>query len=566
MPEKIKKPVALKSMKIAVFSEAKGTYVSFVCGPLGPGKKDIFVMSRKNIAAVRSEAKQLYWEKSKEEFSPVAFGSCRLEKGTLYIRTEGGGKGAATVVAAMARKYFKLHHKLPLVWTRVVKEDEPIINDTFLDDKADETIELVSDMELDKVLAAADAEFGDAVTDSDGNETLDESDSGSEAGGSSVGDRSDSDVEDDHKEEAASAPKLDAKLAADIKTQLEEIVKTLLAVAAAIGLKIDGSEADIIAKLFGWLERMLAGLSPAEQAVAAANWLSRLQLAISSSTQAMRDTTVVAGRKASRDDETSGEGDEPKEDADADDSKLIPGVDLNDITTEGLNEDEIVKAVFDKAVELLGDVSAEYDMSSASDQEARKFVGANKAKWQGGDDIASVIRLMFTILERSKFENRESLVAFLKLQPLDTSETSRSPEIPEWIAEWKAAHASAVEQVERVKDAAEKALKEEDETMSVAKLGGTWKYVDDIFVQVDVTEVESELRDVMNATNDNRVSAIEKASATLQTNLSWLFGNDIVSLVDSAPFDGAQATVGETLGGSLQGLVEKLSRLQAEAA
>lgn len=555
MPEKITKQVARKSLKVALFSEAKQKYVSYVCGPLGAQKNDIFVMSRKNIAAVKSEAKQLYWEKSKEEFKAVAFGACRLENGTLYIRTEGGGKGAATIVASAARKYFKLHHKLPLFWMRVVKEDEPILNETFLSDIEDETGDLISDVELEGALANAETKFGDAVSDPEGNETVDES--------------SGNDLEDSHVEdEPKTKPSIDARLEADIRTQIEEIVKNLLVVAAAIGLKVASAEADIVAKLVGWLERLLAGLSPAEQAVAAANWLARLQLAISSSVQAMRDSTVVSGTNSSSEegeDETSDKSEEAE--AGHDDSTIIPGVDLTDVTTEVLNDDEVVKAVFDKAVDLLGDIGSEYDISSASDQEARNIVKANKAKWQT-DDTAAAIRRMFQLLQLSKFANRQSVADFLKLRPSAARqpESFHPSEILEWIAQWKTDHSSAVEQVERVKDAAEKALKEEDESLSVAKLGGDWKYVDDIFAQVDAANVEAELREVMDATNDNRVAAIKKASATFKANLDWLSANHIVELVDNAPFDGAEATVGRTLGSSLEGLVARLSKLEANAA
>ncbi|WP_075291376.1 hypothetical protein [Pararhizobium arenae] len=561
---KITKPLALQSLKIAVFSEMKRTYVSFVCGPQGPENSNIFVMSRKNIQTVKGQARQLVWDKEKSNFKPIAYGACRLENGTLYIRTDGNGRGAASVVAKAAQDYFKKKLKITPPWGRVVKEDEPIVEDLFLSDSADETVDLIGDLEIQSLVADAEATFGDAVTDSDGNETLDESDSGSEDGGSSDGERSESDSRDGDEQVPESGPKLDAHLEAEIKTQLEAIVKTLLAVSTAIGLKIDSSEADIIAKLFGWLERMLAGLSPAEQAEAAANWLSRLQLAISSSTQAMRDSTVVAGKNSSstEDDEVLESGEEKTV---ADDSKTIPGVDLNNLTTDKLNDDEIVAALFNKAVEMLGDAGAEYDMSSASNGEASKFVKTNKVRLNA-TDATEVIRTMFALLEQSIFQTRDGLVRFLRLKRLGVSEASQVSDIPEWIAEWKAAHASAVEQVEGVKDAAEKALKEEDESMSVAKLGGTWKYVDDIFVQVDVAEVEAELDNVHKASNDNRAAAIEKASATLQASLSWLSENNIVDLVDNAPFDGAEATVGATLGGSLQGLLERLSSLQARAA
>ena len=574
---KIIKPVARKSLKVIAFSKAEDQYVSFLCGTLDD--KAIFVASRKGLAAVRSEANQLTWDTKRGDLKITGLGACKLENDQLSIRTEGVkvAKGSVSVIRDAAKDYFKTHHKLGLLWSRVVKEDSPIIEDDFLSDDADETMGLIGDDDLDRSLADAALEFGDGITDSDGEETLDEDESGtgsdseSDTSATGVDEKTDADTladDDDIAEEDSNAESsLQPELATLIKSQLDGIVDTLFKVAA--GVKIDSAPADIIQKFFGWLERILLALPPHERATAAANWLSRLQLAISSSTQAMRDSTVVGAKKDSASKDEKSTGADGQETDDTDISKIIPGTDLNDLTSDPLNEDEVVKAIFDKALAEVGDPGPQYELSLATDGNVRKMVKSRLASFQADDsaqpkDTGAAIRMMFTVLQDGFFQDttKEKLLGLLGLKALSPQQKS----IAGWIAKWKQAHASARDQVQQVKDAAEASLKVEDDSFTVERLGGSWTNIDNIFTQVDTVEIEAELREVVNsAGNDKFKNAIEAADATLQANVAWLSSNNIVDLVDNAPFPGAEVSVGPTLLGSLKEISSNLKTLTEKA-
>jgi hypothetical protein len=583
---KITKALVRKSLKVIAFSEAEGKYVSFVWGMLDG--RDVFVASRKGVQAVRSEANQLEWpekldkkQKDKDKgWKLVALGACKLEGSVLKVTGVGDKplKGSPTQIRNGARQYFKNQHKLGLLWTDVVRDlDVTVSEDEFLDAAVpDETIGLISDEDLDGAMVYAFNKYGDGpqIADEADNEATDVQHNADGWDGETIvgDDLPEAQVGDDtleaKKEGPRPEPRLDPALSSQITEALEGIVTTLISVAQSIGLPLGGGHADIVAKLSGWLERILLALPPEKREAAAVNWLARLQLAINSSTQSMRDASVASPTKTQPSSPASEQ--EDKQQSDEEDGKIINGVDLNDLTTDELDADEVVRAVFEKALESLRKAAPEYDPSAATDANIRKMVDGVLARLKGVNTSDAISRMFETV--KNAFQNREILFRYLGLPDVaperavvSTPIVPGRDAIPTWIATWRAAHGRAVDTVQKLKADAERALEMENRNWSVASLGGTWARVDDIFKQVDLDEVVQELQAVEEANEANLSITAQSAIATLRTSIEWLATNEIINLIETNPFT-SDLKLREPLTNSLQQIVDKLEPMTRQPA
>jgi hypothetical protein len=153
------------------------------------------------------------------------------------------------------------------------------------------------------------------------------------------------------------------------------------------------------------------------------------------------------------------------------------------------------------------------------------------------------------------FAKDDQLIGLLGFKKADTADGDNLvASLVESIKEmWEAHRNAAIQQKDEVK-------RRVNQIVKVEALGGTWRHVDDIFLQID-NEVADQLAAIIGQEGDARVKAVEAAADTVRVNLGYLSGNNIVDLLDNPPFDVGQGAVGETLREGLDGVSKGLDRI-----
>ncbi len=598
---RITKTEARKYIALILATKSDGRFVSYAWGDLAnknpktgkPEQTGIFVVSKKNGAGVRGKAGRLtFADGDKLELKGV--GACRLEGNVLLIAGFNGQnpKGPPARIAKRVKSFFERLAIKSWGFTRIVEADDVTIDESeFLDTFADEPDISVNDEELDRALEAIAAEYGEGLEveeEYDQETTLTEppasvqaqprteDESGDETAMEDAGSNDEPDSDDE-----TEIGELDPALDANIKQKLEGIVSTLMNVAQSIGLPMSGKHADIVAKLFSWLERILLALPPEKRQAAADNWLARLQLAISSSTQSMRDASMVASKqkdpagKQDAGEEARSETDEEAKSDEGGSDDIIGGVPLKDITTDKPSEDEVVGVVFDKGVAALHALNEarreanlpSYDVSAATKDKLHQMVKGALAR---DNSAADAIARLFATLDKA-FQDPDILLRYFDVPIVNAEQAAAAApgldqsRIAQLVAGWQAAHAKAYAMVEDLKLQVANRLRAnspDGKLWTVENLGGSWDRVDAIFKFVEEEEISRELSAVAGASDQNGATAT--LQDTVDRYIGFLTGHAIVEAIDNNPFATGQ-NVGPTLLSNLN-LIRQQLKPQAQNA
>ncbi|WP_416067388.1 hypothetical protein ACK9YZ_31405 [Rhizobium sp. ZK1] len=600
---RITKTEARKYIALILATKSDGKFVSYAWGDLvnknpktgKPEQTGIFVVSKRNGAGVKGKAGRLnFADGDKLELKGV--GACRLEGNVLLIAGFNGQnpKGPPARIAKRVKSFFERLAIKSWGFTRIVETDDVTIDESeFLDTFADEPDISVNDEELDRALEAIAAEYGEGLEveeEYDQETTLSERPASAqtqpgseeESDGETAVEDAGSNYESDSEDETEIGG-LDPAMDANITQKLGGIVSTLLNVAQSIGLPMSGKHADIVAKLFSWLERILLALPPEKRQAAADNWLARLQLAINSSTQSMRDASMVAPKQkdpaAGKQDagkEARSETDEEAKSDEGGSDDIIAGVTLEDITTDEPSEDEVVGVVFDKGVAALHALNEarrqanlpDYNVSAATKDKLHQMVKGALAR---GNSAADAIARLFATLDKA-FQDPDILLRYFDVPIVGPEQAAAAApgldqsHIAQLLAGWQAAHAKAYAMVEDLKLEVANRLRAnspDGKLWTVENLGGSWDRVDAIFKFVEEEEISRELSAVASASEKDGATAV--LQDTVERYIGFLTGHAIVEAIDNNPFATGQS-VGPTLLSNLNLIRQQLKQQAQNAA
>jgi hypothetical protein len=558
MPMKHNKTTAKRFLKLIASTRKEDVQCSFACGQYGDTR--VVAISRRKPTTVRSQLENMPWEgpevekkgKRPLEVKHLAFGIAKLEGTNLIIRCKKpmGAEGLAKAF----RIYFKTNFKLVPLWGKVIsKHMSDAAEENFAALPDDENLELISDEELERLQAeTAHIEEDEAVDDWE--DAFQPEDGSAE------------EKDNDHDATAGPQSNLPAPLREQIRGEVQKVAENALRVADSIGLPRRAELGDLVAKLAGWLERMLAA-TPADQREAVLyNTLARLTLDLAK-VEALRDIQYVEKRSkapAAENKEKRGEHDSKKE------NEILNGrINLSELRKDKLDPDEVVDVLFRYGVSEVTRRNLPYDVARATFQKIDKIVRSSWPKTTGAELVLAIDRLQKVI--HAAFADDGRLINYLSLEKhkkdlATTPATGDGSIIPPVISEWKVVHSQARSQVHEIMEAAEATVRTWDPMMTIKKLGGSWAQVDNIFIQVAEEELERELLAIMGKVGDERAKAIEQAEATVEANLDWLNGNNIVALLDEPPFEGVPSgQVGAVLRNGLKGVAAVLSQLKVAA-
>lgn len=488
--------------------------------------------------------------KKDKDFKLVALGLVRLDQeGTLNVRLK---KGSAKSLGKGLKEYFKDGFGIPVPYNSIAPEvalpedQENLFGQTEAENQQKFSSE-EADVDPQATLAEQPAPAGgqDADSDSDGSPVLTpeaslagDDDLPEEDGTEGVEESDSDDVEEDEA--------LSDELKTGIATASATIAGHALSLSRQIGVERKAELGPLTDKIATWLEDMLAGLSPEEREMRLHNLTSRLLLMLAYP-ENLRNLQYV--KTAPADD---GEQDKP-----AREKVLVNGIDLDSVSTDDLNPEEVTESLFKLAKARAQERLLPYPLNQASPDRIAGMVASGWPKQDGDAEgkrkavqrLVAVVQQMF-----AKDDQLIGLLGFKKAETADGDNLVAS--LVESIKEmWEAHRNAAIQQKDEVK-------RRVNQIVKVEALGGTWRHVDDIFLQID-DEISSQLAAIIGQEGDARSKAIEAAAGTVQTNLGYLSGNNIVDLLDNPPFDVGQGAVGETLREGLEGVSKGLSRIES---
>jgi hypothetical protein len=519
---------AVKSLRMI----AKGTQLAYGCAKIGK-KGMCVIITREGIGSARTKMKNSIWDgppgfagKGEEPLSTlVGYGFMRLEKnGILIVKRKGLGEDSLN--KALKRYFQTAFHKAP-VWGKVKSEDLLDEHESeFVPGEDDHPDSLVSEEEYSSISE----EFG-----VDAEEKDDDDDLGYETDPPPAYDAPPAYSKEESPPDYGELP-VPAELQAKAQDLLGPAVKNALKVAATAGLLVKPVEAELLAKLTGWLLGILAATPPAERERVLANWICRLQLALSYTENARSIQTV---KKANP---------EPGKP----DSAIIDGmVDLADVGTGDVHEEEVARAMYNEALSdaTKRDLPAPLWAASFEGSEALKTVEKKWPKEPGKGQVDMIQHIGEVI--RPNFPNDPWLTHFLGLKGYKPESEAGQFHSVVWpaIKSWRDAHRVIESQIQDVMDAAEAALREEDPSYSVASLGGTWMFVTEVRLKLNDVDLPAALGGLVTA--EDKSGAITAAEAKIKDYDGYIASNDIIRLLDEAPFDGVRATVKNIIEGSL---------------
>ncbi|WP_457578772.1 hypothetical protein [Ensifer adhaerens] len=524
----MKKSHAQNTLRLVASSRGGGD-VAFVCGKRGKrGEKDrfVFLAGVKKPQTLVSQAKNLEWDDSskagrKETFTPLAFGKLELREGTLHVSLKKPYPPAKIRFAAVE---FLKEFSLKPTWGSVVVHDE-------WDEAA------FQEREEDNVLAQAPS----------AEEIAEESSAFSDENGDAA-------AISEEREDLEDEPQLPPGTSEFIQSQIDNIVDNLMQVAGAVGINLPADQSAISAKLAGWLKRLLVG-QPEEQMLAlAANWLSRLQLAIMSSTQSIRDAAVAANSSDRPESSEEALGDSSPE---LDGTSIIANVDLNTITTSPVERDEVVEVLFAraKALAVERDLDRQYDISGANDARIRQVVNNGWNKVVPGDQVGTIVK--FTNVLEKVFADSSKLVDFLglkefsSLSPAEISARAR--------ANWKSAIDRVVSDIRALRNEADQFVLS-NYGKTVEDFGGTWEKVDAVVADITEPAVENALGDLAGTTEERVIHDATEALEAVKARVSKLMENEMVELLEAAPFP-SKPVITSSLQSTAGGVEKMLSGL-----
>ncbi|MGL4968480.1 MAG: hypothetical protein ACRC67_45125 [Inquilinus sp.] len=388
----------------------------------------------------------------------------------------------------------------------------------------------------------------DADSDAEGSPIL--TPQASEAGDDDVPDEDlmegveESDSEDEEDDEA-----LSDELKQGIATASATIAGHALSLSREIGVGQKAELGPLTDKIAAWLEDMLAGLSPEEREMRLHNLTSRLLLMLAYP-ENLRNLQYVDAAPAAGD----GEQDKPRRE-----KLLVNGIDLDNVSTDDLNPEEVTESLFKLAKARAQERLLPYPLNQASPDRIAGMVASGWPKEDGdAEGKRKAVQRLVAVVQQM-FAKDDQLIGLLGFKKNDTADGDNLvASLVESIKEvWEAHRNAAIKQKDELKQKVQQII-----GTRVENLGGTWGHVDDIFLQID-GEISDQLAAISGQEGDARAKAIGAAADTVQTNLGYLDGNNIVDLLDNPPFDVGQGAVGETLREGLTGVSDGLKRIES---
>lgn len=540
--------------------------VCFAIGTIGAGKSErvVALFSNKSLNSLPNTLKIMDYKEKKDKdyleaknFSLMRKGSGRLnDQGIFVVRLARGGNAGFTTVEKKMKEYFREIGKKGAFPDMELQQDAGELTEEEINAfemKAEENAKYFTGGNVDgpgQQAAAAESPAAGVTGDADSEtESVVFTPPPSEAGDGVPEENRMEDVEEsdsEGEEEEGDDKPLSDELKQGIATASSTIAGHAISLSRQIGAGQKAELGPLTDKITAWLEDMLAGLSPEEREMRLHNLTSRLLLMLAYP-ENLRNLQYVDERPATGDGE-----DEPGRE-----KVLVNGIDLDTVSTEDLTKEEVTQSLFKLAKTEAMKRQLPYPLNQASPD---RIAGMVASGWPKADDDAAgkrkaVQRLVAVI--QQMFLKDDQLIGLLGFKKTDTAQgddlvTSLVESIKEV---WEAHRNAAIKQKDEVK-------RRVNQIVKVEALGGTWRHVDDIFLQID-GEISDQLGAIIGQEGDARSKAIEAAADTVRTNLGYLDGNNIIDLLDNPPFDVGQGAVGETLREGLDGVSKGLDRIES---
>ncbi|WP_342237519.1 hypothetical protein [Inquilinus sp. OTU3971] len=552
--------------------------ICFAVGTIGTGKSErvVVLFANKSISSLPNSLKIMDYKEKKDKdyqeaknFSLMRKGTGRLNgQGKFVVRLARGGNAGFTTVEKKIKEYFKDIGKRGAFPDMELQQDAGELTEEEINAfeiRAEKNDKYFTGGEKDgsgqQATAAespAAGETGEADSDT---ESVVFTPTASEAGDDDVPEEDPMEgVEDSNSEDKEGDDKpLSDELKQGIATASSTIAGHAISLSRQIGAGQKAELGPLTDKITAWLEDMLAALLPEEREMALHNFTSRLLLMLAYP-ENLRNLQYVDATPAAAD----GEQDKPGRE-----KLLVNGVDLDNVSTEDLTQEEVTQSLFKLAKAEAMKRQLPYPLNQASPDRIAGMVvsgwpraeddaaGKRKAEDVAADKRKAVQRLVAVI--QQMFLKDDSLIGLLGFKKTETAKgddlvTSLVESIKEV---WEAHRNAAIKQKDEVK-------RRVNQIVKVEALGGTWRHVDDIFLQID-GEISDQLAAIIGQEGEARSKAIEAVADTVRTNLGYLDGNNIVDLLDDPPFDVGQGAVGETLREGLSGVSDGLKRIEASS-
>ncbi|MGX9120470.1 hypothetical protein ACWTU6_28010 [Mesorhizobium sp. BHbsci] len=507
----------------------------FAVGTIGEKEKTVVLVRKSGFDGLRGALRAMPYRNGTEvhkavQFSLLARGTGRLnEEGVIVLRLTPGGKAGFQQVKKRMREYFKAFS-------------------IILPDMQEAGVLTAQDMEHFEAKAKENSRYLPA----DDDEKLEESiatpqeaaESDETGGAGTIGHGSggpEQSLSDVLKQGIAAA-------AATISTHALSLSRQIGAVQAT-------ESAPLNKKISDWLEAILAATPPQEQEAKLHNFTSRLLLMLAYPENLLNLQDAKRRRPIDRrqQDETgivdgAGQG-----------AAVVNGVELGSVSTDTLDQDEVIETLFHLAKAQIQERQLPYSLEMASPERIAKMVSS---QWPKGEDQAArrseiVERLIAAV--KQLLHNDVKLIALLGLEKADKPEGENfAAKLAESTkAAWNAHLETALKQKDEMKSRI-------SQIVNVEGLGGTWRHVDDIFLEIN-GELSEQLTAVGEQQGEARSDAIKRVEALAQKYLSYLDSNRTVALLDKPPFE-VQGTVGQTLREALVGVGSALKRLKTWSA
>ncbi|MGL4964172.1 MAG: hypothetical protein ACRC67_23280 [Inquilinus sp.] len=499
--------------------------------------------------------------KKDKDFKLVALGLVRLDQeGVLNVRLK---KGSAKSLGKGLKEYFKDGFGIPVPYNSIAPEVAlPEDQENLFAQTEAENQQKFSSEEGESAQQASTAEQprpavgGDADSDSDGSPilTTPQASEAEPAGVPAEGLLSDQALPEETNQEIASIARL--------------IADHTLKASGQTGVGQHAESDPIFGKVADGLAKRLANIDAADREAALYDMKCAILIALAYA-ENLRNLQYVDGSSRKKADRwkrheanaSDAAGDEPLE------PLMVNGIDIDEMPD--LDQAKLTEILFDAARKEAERLSSSYDVENVNDRNISELVSTG---WPKGEThpkaMAAFIQRLINVTQ-SQFEKDAFLIRMLDLKPLGEAGAAREPtaeekaaiaELVESIrAGWEAARSSALQQKDDIKKKVEDMI-----GTKVENLGGTWKHVDDIFLQID-DEISDQLMAIVGQQGKKaRSQAIEAAKGTVKTNLDYLGNNGIVDLLDQAEQRGiGPFAVGEALRNGLASVGDGLKRIES---
>ncbi|WP_186002968.1 hypothetical protein [Mycobacterium sp. KBS0706] len=538
-------------------TKANGAECCIALAHLGKDNTPVAIVMPSGLGGLTKKLKTMDYEgkpkpieaKKEKDLNVIALGLARLdESNILNVRLK---KGSAESLNKGLKKYFKIGFGIEVPYDSIAPEvNLPEDQENLFAQNEGENQQRFSSEEAESGQQTSAAEQPDQTVGeklaSEGSPRLEAGKADDDMpeedlmeGADLSAEDSDSDEEDDEA--------LSDELKTGIATASATIAGHALSLSRQIGVERKAELGPLTDKIATWLEDMLAGLSPEEREMRLHNLTSRLLLMLAYP-ENLRNLQYVKTTPSDAD----GDQDKPGRE-----KVLVNGIDLDTVSTDDLTPEEVTESLFKLAKARAQERLLPYPLNQASPDRIAGMVASGWPKQDGdADGKRKAVQRLVAVVQQM-FAKDDQLIGLLGFKKADSADGDNLvASLVESIKEvWEAHRNAAIQQKDEVK-------RRVNQIVKVEALGGTWRHVDDIFLQID-NEISDQLAAIIGQEGDAMSKAVETAAATVQTNLGYLSGNNIVDLLDNPPFDVGQGAVGETLREGLEGVSKGLKRIES---